>query len=428
MRLCSALIKIKKTRKMQKDEESIVESTTNVQKRVVKQPVHIATYTTKGGTTIPSHVARRRKAEGGEVGEQPSKPQVDWDAVHQKRKENLAAEREKVKGTSSVESAILDNPNRVHVHEEPLPVNDRHHTSGVFSLYDQKGEHHYFKPEKSEVWEGKRKNTSDAEAKTEPFKSCIVNDRLGKREVLASQISEELRMSTIPKTEWKHITSDAATHSDLGEGSLQKDASHTLSTQGFREAQPVSSFIGNLNFTDAQAVSSSDIDGIMQLQRRSPNESKEFVSAMKSALANGGMETAFFDYIIGNTDRHSNNLYIGKNEKGEYKFAGIDHGLSFPTSTEFKENDFKNSLKGLWAHATEHGRQIDCGTTFKRSILHDRVTSRIQEHLEGSKLTTEETKGVLERIQHVKEHLGRRGTLNGADLRTLLNKNVKKGV
>ncbi len=47
------------------------------------------------------------------------------------------------------------------------------------------------------------------------------------------------------------------------------------------------------------------------------------------------MDKLVFDRLIGNTDRHSNNMLVGQNkETGKHEMLGIDHGFTFPNNNK----------------------------------------------------------------------------------------------
>jgi hypothetical protein len=49
------------------------------------------------------------------------------------------------------------------------------------------------------------------------------------------------------------------------------------------------------------------------------------------------------DHLIGNSDRHTGNLFIGVNHDNSPSMIGIDHGFSFPNNNDtYQHNDFGN--------------------------------------------------------------------------------------
>jgi len=58
------------------------------------------------------------------------------------------------------------------------------------------------------------------------------------------------------------------------------------------------------------------------------------------------------DLLMGNTDRHDGNMFVGEGEDGSYTMLGIDHGLTFP-------NDNKKYMEG--ANKPTRG---ECGGDF----------------------------------------------------------------
>jgi hypothetical protein len=48
---------------------------------------------------------------------------------------------------------------------------------------------------------------------------------------------------------------------------------------------------------------------------------------------------ALFDAITGNTDRHGQNYFVKRNDKGERRVIAIDHGLCFPIPNAYGEID-----------------------------------------------------------------------------------------
>ena len=311
------------------------------------------------------------------------------------------------------DSNNIQENHHIEAMSEPIPIvstEERKHTSSVYFLRDnKKGTAGYFKPVEGAAW-GIVK-----EGVFKPYRRCISDDRVSHREVLASDIAQVFQMDNIPKTTW---TSVAHQGKSFGEGTFQLDAKQSLMNLGYTDETAC--------FHDWEGVQKERLKNARRgdaLYGMTPMEHKHM--NREATLKNGGMDLAVFDFIIGNTDRHGLNYFVGKNSKtGEFKLNGIDHGLAFPNSTKFSFNDFKNSFAGLWNHAVRHGQNIDCTDKFKK-VLTDRSTAQhLDSLLEKSQLTEIEQKGVRDRYISVVAHLRMGGTLKGNDLLDLLKSNL----
>jgi hypothetical protein len=302
---------------------------------------------------------------------------------------------------------IVNKPNPITNTEKPETLSTIHtdkaelvkagdgkgHTSSVYTVPISSDRTGYFKPKSGEKWQ--YENDYGMER---PFRSTITDDRLGDKEVLTSKIAKELNVDGIPETIKTRIINH---NEDLGEGSMQLDAQSELIKKGFSD--------NHIPFADAEIF---DLDE-WRNERLMITPEKLTHQKRQTALKNGGMDLAFLDFIIGNADRHGNNLFVGTNPKTkEQKYIGIDHGLSFPSSNKLFEPDYESTLN-FWEKVVRHGFDIDCSNEFKNAIKSKDIEATIQNHLQHSSLTPEESEGVMHRLGIVRQNLQKEGKLTG---------------
>jgi hypothetical protein len=294
--------------------------------------------------------------------------------------------------------------------EAPEPIIDHKHSTLVYNVQGFDGTSRYFKPIAGEKW------GVEKEEGFKPYRQSILDDRLAKKEVLAFEVSKALQMDSIPETTLSSIKHPGH---ELGEGSLQRDVVSSLSSKGFG-----SEALCFWNWESLQIEKHKNARPGDEYYKIKDIDRKHI--GRERTLQNGGMDLAFFDYIIGNSDRHGNNYFVGKNDRTKsFKIMGIDHGLSFPNETKFSWRDYKTSMLGLWNHAAMHGKNVDCSEAFKKVIMDPSTQGRLEKVLSGSVLTAAERTSTMERFGHVKDQLMKSRKLTGVDLMQLLKSNLK---
>jgi hypothetical protein len=376
---------------------------------VTVKPVKVKSYVTSSGAIVSPHLAKHKVADKLPSHEGRTPTEKPGDKVHPG-----TVEPAEVKPTVKQNPGTIDEPIDIKLKSEPELISSEggedddtpRHTSLVFKIPDDHGRTGFFKPKMGEVWEG----VDEVSGVTKSFRQSMPDDRLGYKEVLTSDLAETMGVDAIPKTQWAKVSYEGKNGSKITlDGSIQMDAHEILNQKGFSAAQHTYHENGIADY-------------YRWSDERIPMTMEDFEHQGKaSALKNGGMDMAFFDFVIGNSDRHGNNFYVGENpDSKERTFVGIDHGLSFPSSEKLLFADFSNTLNSMWTCALVHGEDVDCSEKFKSSVLSDTAHSQIRDKLSKSKLTDTEKQGVLSRLQKVKETLTKAGSLKGKDLRTLL--------
>jgi hypothetical protein len=329
----------------------------------------------------------------------------------------VQADTVKFQPTRQATEPISKSIFQINAMEPPRPITNADNTSSVYTMHDENSNFYYLKTKSGEAWQGKRATFEPDENGIRRlvyehynFKTAIDDDRITERELCAYELNKNAlgNIINIPETRWANVNHPAwdeqqgkRVSKNFGEGIIQKDA-HEL-------------FKGRATTFDEFNMQASYTDKQTPIYRE----------AISSALTNGGMDLACFDYIIGNTDRHASNFFIGGSDETGYKMAGIDHGLSFPNETKFNKTDFAQSFNGLWKLANTVGANIECSPQFKEHMLNDATKSNFQTVLDKSALNDNERRGVMERLDHIQKHIKTNGSLTGSSLQTIINSNSK---
>ena len=80
------------------------------------------------------------------------------------------------------------------------------------------------------------------------------------------------------------------------------------------------------------------------------------------------------DFIMGNTDRHGGNMFVGEGHNGEMTMLGIDHGLSFP-------NDNKKYIEGANINKEACAKDFFNQYDFFKMLDYNKVTRGFYDHL-----------------------------------------------
>lgn len=293
------------------------------------------------------------------------------------------------------------------------PVSDQDHTSSVFMVLKTGESPKYFKSKSGEAWQ-----QPDARGVMKPYRVTINNDKLCERENAARIVAEEMGVKDVSKA-----------HLATVEGSYR--GKRPFSEDGVIMDDVVSSvLIPSGHYKNIKSLSHAhDPNALVDPRRFGVNDSRVSGSTipyehMQSALKNGGMDIAFYDFAIGNMDRREGNVLIGSSEDGSsHKLAGFDHGLSIPAFTKLYSPDTKRTLDGLWGYATVDGKDIQASDTFKQKLLDPDTRGKLESRLKETDLTDTERTGVLERHDMLSSHLKSTGSLNGTDLLHLIKNN-----
>jgi len=257
-------------------------------------------------------------------------------------------------------------------------------TSGVYTTKIN-GDTHYFKPtleEKYYAMVGEddlsipSPNLSSREGenlKLRFFRDGIKKDNLGERELLSYETSKLFGLDFIPPTRM--------VKTENGEtGTLQ------LSSHLFEKRK------------------TPDKDVILDPE---PAITKEI---MKKIVDNGNiLDVALFDFIIGNTDRHSGNIFlktsvpkkIDDKSKLQYDLSPIDHGLSFPVHKENEITpDYTNSMSFLWDFIINPaGKNAKISDDFLDALSNKGTYKGFEKILANSSIEPEAKKAALFRLK-----------------------------
>lgn len=364
-------------------------------KSVTVKPVSVKAYTTKSGGVVMAHQAKHKVAEeGGKPSDKQKGDSVESSGNVTKPK------KQSEKGVRQIETV-----------DAPETFASGEHTSSVYTVKDDHGRTGYFKPNEGEVWQGERSidpTRENGPTETVNFREGIKDDRLSARELVATDVSQILNMKdSIAQSEAVNITHQGK---DFGTGTLTMDANDMLTHQGFTESQ---SRMGEATAHEWYEWRDNHQD----------MTADEFSHQRRTtALKNGGMDVAYFDFVIGNTDRQGGNLISGVDPiKSQQKVIGFDHGLSCPDTEKFQWSDYSNTLGGWWSEAMVHGSDVDCSDKFKKALGDPKSRDKLIGKLSKSKLNIEEQKGVLKRFDKIKTHLDKYGSLNGHGLKEILS-------
>ncbi len=112
-----------------------------------------------------------------------------------------------------------------------------------------------------------------------------------------------------------------------------------------------------------------------------------------------------FDFIIGNTDRHAGNYYVGKKGNKAHVLM-IDHGLAFPNKAEVFYGDWFNTI-GNWERGLENKGSKPISAKFQDGIMRF-DNDKFRETAAKAGLDSRSAEATITRVSQLKEYIQRK--------------------
>jgi len=306
----------------------------------------------------------------------------------------------------------------IHPQTEPCHICGGDHSHILHGIPDDHGRMGYFRSHSNDVWQG------HSRVGVFPFKSTIRDGNLTGREVIASNIAKALNVDGVPTTKWIRIRHGVK---DYGKGTIHMSPVDLLTQKGYTHNQGSFHEWRSENLRELEEHVRNNRSQFEQLLANDPRN-VDFVDThgrrIKEALRNGGMDLAYFDYIVGHANRHNHDYVAGTMpESDTSKLIAHVHGLCFPGSPHLFYPDYIDSLNGLWKQVDVHGKDIAVSDEFKKSVDDPATSEKIKSILSNSNLKQSEQSGALQRLAKITEQC-KRGLLRGTVLMRMISESI----